>query len=69
VRVNLPDRRPVIGRHPANHRRGVFNGLGAKGVLWAPALARQWVNHLTEGVPFDPVIAVERFWRDEIRSA
>ena len=61
VRVNLPDRRPVAGRHPANARHGLVNGLGAKGALLAPMLARQWVNHLTEGVPFDPEVAGARF--------
>lgn len=61
VRVNLPDRRPVAGRHPANPRLGLFNGLGAKGALWAPMLARQWVSHLTEGVPFDPEVDAARF--------
>lgn len=66
VRVNLPDRRPVAGRHPAIERLGIFNGLGAKGVLWAPALARQWRNHLTEGVPFEAEIAADRFWRRKI---
>lgn len=63
VRVNLPDRRPVAGRHPENMRLGLINGLAAKGALWAPMLARQWVNHLTEGVPFDAEIAVGRFGR------
>jgi glycine oxidase len=66
VRVNLPDKRPVAGRHPANQQLGICNGLGAKGALWAPMLARQWVNHLTEGVPFDAELAVERFWSREI---
>ncbi len=62
IRVNLPDKRPVAGRHPdAARRLGLINGLGAKGALYAPMLARQWVNHLTEGVPFDAEIAVTRF--------
>ena len=61
VRVNLPDRHPVAGRHPANARRGRINGLGAKGALLAPMLARQWVQHLTEGVPFDPDVTETRF--------
>ncbi len=61
VRIVLPDKRPVAGRHPSNSRLGLINGLGAKGVLWAPWLARQWVNHLTEGVPFDAAIHVRRF--------
>jgi glycine oxidase len=61
VRVNLPDKHPVAGRHPDRSRLGIVNGLGAKGALWAPMLARQWVNHLTEGVAFDPEVAIQRF--------
>lgn len=61
VRLNLPDKRPVAGRHPEDPRLGLSSGLAAKGVLWAPLLARQWVNHLTEGVPFDAEIDVRRF--------
>ena len=62
VRVNLPDKHPVVGRHPATARLGLLNGLGSKGALHAPALARQWVNHLTEGVPFDAEVDVARFF-------
>ncbi|MDB6128240.1 MAG: hypothetical protein JWM35_2136 [Verrucomicrobia bacterium] len=61
VRVNLPDRHPVAGRHSENPRWGILNGLGAKGALLAPFLARQWVNHLTEGVPFDREVDPARF--------
>ena len=61
VRVNLPDKLPVAGRHPENATLGLANGLGAKGALFAPLLARQWVNHLTEGVPFDAALDVRRF--------
>jgi glycine oxidase len=63
VRVNLPDKRPVVGRNPANPRRGLINGLGAKGALWAPWLARAWVQHLTERRPFDREVDVQRFAR------
>ena len=61
MRVNLPDRHPVAGRHPVVARLGLLNGLGAKGALLAPMLARQWINHLAEGVPFDTAIDVARF--------
>lgn len=63
VRVNLPDKRPVVGRHFADSRFGLMNGLGAKGVSLAPMLARQWLNHLTEGVAFDAEVNVARFWK------
>lgn len=62
VRVNLPDKRPVAGRDPRDPRRCVVGALGAKGALVAPMLARQWVNHLTEGVPFEAEVDVVRFW-------
>jgi glycine oxidase len=63
IRVNLPDKRPVAGSHPGNPRLGIINGLGAKGALWAPMLARQWGNHLVQGVPFEREIDVQRFAR------
>lgn len=61
VRVNLPSKRPVAGHHPDRRNLGLVNGLGGKGALWAPMLARQWVNHLTSGAAFDPEIDVLRF--------
>lgn len=63
VRVSVADKKPVIGRHPANPRLGVFNGLGAKGALVAPSLARQWVRHLTDGATIDREVDVARLWR------
>lgn len=42
LRVNVPDRRPVVGWADAARRRGIFGGLAAKGALWAPILAEQW---------------------------
>ncbi|MEY4939157.1 MAG: hypothetical protein RIQ93_892 [Verrucomicrobiota bacterium] len=63
VRVNLPDKHAVAGRHPANPRLGVCNGLGAKGGLVAPELARQWVCHLTRGDPFEAEFSPARFAR------
>ncbi len=61
VRVNLPDKRPVAGRLPGNSRIGVLNGLGAKGALWAPMLARQWAEHIQSGQRFDAEIDFGRF--------
>lgn len=69
VRTYLSDKRPVVGRHPADSRVGIVNGLGGKGTLFAPALARQWVNHLRDGVPFDQDVDVARLWRQSRGAA
>lgn len=46
-RMTSPDRAPRSGWLPGREgREGVFNGLGSKGVLLAPALAREWAERL-----------------------
>jgi glycine oxidase len=67
VRVHLPDKLPVAGVDSANPRRGLINGLGAKGALFAPTLARSWAEHLAHGRPFDPVYAPTRFGAGQAR--
>jgi glycine oxidase len=61
VRVHLPDKLPVVGVDPSRPKSGLINGLGAKGALFAPTLARSWAAHLAQGRPFDPVFAPTRF--------
>lgn len=61
LRLTLPDQRPAVGRSALDQGWGVLAGLGSKGVSLAPWLARQWWNHLSEGVPFDPAVDVSRF--------
>ncbi|HWA10377.1 MAG TPA: FAD-dependent oxidoreductase [Opitutaceae bacterium] len=64
LRLGLPDKRPVAGRCPGAPGLAVLGGLGSKGVLLAPWLARQWLDHLSAGTPFDPAVDVARFWPD-----
>lgn len=59
-RVSVRDLRPITGRIAGDPTVGFINGLGSKGALYAPWLARQWINHLTEGVPFDPGVDASR---------
>jgi glycine oxidase len=61
LRLTLPDQRPATGRSAVDPGWGVLAGLGSKGASLAPWLARQWWNHLSEGVPFDPEVDVSRF--------
>jgi len=63
LRVTTPDRMPIAGRDPRERRLGIFNGLGSKGALLAPWLARQWVAQLGAGAEFAAEIAAARFGR------
>lgn len=60
LRLAMLDKHPLAGRHPGNPRLGVCGALGAKGALYAPWLARQWVDYLTRGAAFDPTVTVGR---------
>lgn len=46
IRPTTVDRRPLIGVHPEFNKLAIFNGLGAKGYLLAPHLAKEFVGAL-----------------------
>ena len=46
IRPTTPDRRPILGAHPANKNVIIFNGLGTKGVSLAPYFAHQLADWL-----------------------
>ena len=46
VRPTVKDRKPLIGMHPKNPNIGIFNGLGARGVLIGPFLSKQFSSML-----------------------
>lgn len=53
VRPALHDQKPVLGWHPHYPRLGLLNGLGSKGSLQAPWLARHFAEHLATGTPLE----------------
>lgn len=46
LRPTVSDRKPIIGTHPKHKNIWCINGLGSRGVLWAPYLATTLVNAL-----------------------
>ncbi len=63
VRPTTPDRRPLLGKHPDHPRLAIFNGLGTRGVMSSPLLARQLVAHLENEIELDPEVDISRFRR------
>ncbi|MDX2186190.1 MAG: FAD-dependent oxidoreductase [Opitutaceae bacterium] len=60
-RVTTPDKHPVAGWLGSPGKFGVINGLGAKGALHAPALARMWADHLDGQRELDAAFCPTRF--------
>lgn len=54
VRPIIARREALIGTHPARPGIAFLNGLGSKGVLRAPWVARQLTEHLLDGKPIEP---------------
>lgn len=62
IRPTISDRRPVLGQHPDFKHLFVFNGLGTKGVMLAPYLAREMCNFLgSEDYELPQEISLTRF--------
>lgn len=60
IRPTTRDRRPIIGSHQEFKKLHVFNGLGAKGYLLAPLLAKEFVDHMLTGAPLNSEVVINR---------
>ncbi len=62
IRPTVLDRRPVLGQHKIHNKLFIFNGLGAKGYLMAPTLAREMAEFLLGEGTISKVVAINRFY-------
>jgi glycine oxidase len=60
VRPTVKDRRPLVGTHPVHKNLHVLNGLGTRGVMLAPAMAKNLYNHIENQIPLDKNIDILR---------
>ena len=60
VRPTVKDRKPLIGRHPMHSHLYVLNGLGTRGVLLAPAMAKALFEYIEYEIPLDSSIDIKR---------
>ena len=61
IRPTVKDRRPLVGRHPNHKNMAILNGLGTRGVMIGPDVAKQLFQHLEHGVALESEIDIKRF--------
>ena len=61
IRPTVKDRRPLVGTHKKYKNIHVLNGLGTRGVMIGPYVAKQLYNNIEKGVSLNPEIDISRF--------
>ena len=61
VRPSVKDRRPMVGTHPKYKNLHLLNGLGTRGVMLAPAMAKVLFEHIEYQLPLEKEIDIRRF--------
>lgn len=61
IRPTVAGRRPLVGMHPNNPQLVVLNGLGTRGVMIAPTVAKNLFNHIENGEKLDDEVNIKRF--------
>lgn len=62
IRPTVKDRRPLVGVHPNYSQLFILNGLGTRGVMIAPKMAKELYEFIHEGISLDPEIDIKRFY-------
>lgn len=61
IRPTVKDRRPLVGTHPKYQNLAILNGLGTRGVMIAPTVAKELFNCLEKGESLRNEIDIARF--------
>ena len=60
-RPSTEDRKPILGPSVNNKNIFIFNGLGSRGILLAPYLSEQLINHIYSNKVIESEISYKRF--------
>ncbi len=63
IRPTVKDRKPLIGTHPDFKNIHILNGLGTRGVMLGPSMAKELFDHIEFGTPLKPEININRFYK------
>jgi glycine oxidase len=61
IRPTVKDRRPMLGTHPKYNCMHLLNGLGTRGVMLAPAMAKMLFQHIENKIDLNPIVDIKRF--------
>jgi len=61
IRPTVTDRRPLVGQHEIHENMYVLNGLGTRGVMIAPYVAKQLFNRIENNIALENEIDIARF--------
>ncbi len=66
IRPTVKHRRPILGRNSVHKDFYIFNGLGTRGVILAPYLAKQLYNFIEHDICLDPEIDITKIKKPKI---
>lgn len=68
VRPTVKDRRPLIGTHHERKSLHILNGLGTRGVMLGPAMAKALYDNIENNIPLDREIDIQRFHKRYLKT-
>lgn len=63
IRPTVKDRRPLLGKHVEKEHIFILNGLGTRGVMFAPYLAKKLYAFIEQGIALDKEVDILRIYR------
>lgn len=67
VRPTVKDRRPLLGKHHKHNNLFILNGMGTRGVLFAPYLSDKLFQFIENNTELDNEISIERIYKKLLR--
>jgi glycine oxidase len=67
IRPTVKDRRPLLGRHYNHENLYILNGMGTRGVLFAPYLSNKLFEFIENNTELDNEISINRIYKKLFR--
>lgn len=67
IRPTVKDRRPLLGRHHVHKNLYILNGLGTRGVLFAPYLSDKLYQFIENDIELSNEISINRIYKKLFR--